>query len=218
MRTGFDIRTDVVLEHCCHCYDNLGLITLSWTKDTRSCSSHGQSDYLRSLFSTEKEYSNLYSKIRKVDCNANSTMVFNLGSFLPVTRPLLVSCTSPGVGAVGHGIVIVFIYIFPIVYWGSSMYLVVFLIFHFFGRFCWIWSLFFAGCFTVIIDGNTLDKYICNKTRDKNINNIHALWAKRISRSPLSPVICGAKQGRKSCMRRYHTWYCFTTIPMATLE
>ena len=24
-------------------------------------------------------------------------------------------------------------------------------------------------------DGNTLDKYICNKTRDKNISNIHAL-------------------------------------------
>ena len=69
-----------------------------WTKDTRSCSSQGQSDYLRSSFSTEKEYSNLSSKIRKVDCNTNSTMVFNLGSLLPVTRALLVSCASPGVG------------------------------------------------------------------------------------------------------------------------
>ena len=97
MRTGFDIRTDVVLEHCCHCYDNLGLITLSWTKDTRSCSSQGQSDYLRSSFSTKKEYSNLSSKIQKVDCNTNSAMVFNLGSLRPVTRTLLVSCTSPGV-------------------------------------------------------------------------------------------------------------------------
>ena len=28
---------------------------------------------------------------------------------------------------------------------------------------------------TTTTDGNTLDKYICNKTRDKNINNIHAL-------------------------------------------
>ena len=98
MRTGFDIRTDVVLEHCCHCYDNLGQKMCFWTKDTRSCSSRGQSDYLRSLFSTEKEYSNLSSKIRKVDCNTNSTIVFNLGSLRPVTRALLVSCTSPGVG------------------------------------------------------------------------------------------------------------------------
>ena len=98
MRTGFDIRTDVVLEHCCHCYDNLGLITLSWTKDTRSCSSQGQSDYLRSSFSTEKEYSNLSSKIRKVDCNTNSTMVFTLGALRPMTKILLVSSTSPGVG------------------------------------------------------------------------------------------------------------------------
>ena len=98
MRTGFDIRTDVVLDHCCHCYDNLGLITLSWAKDTRSCSSQGQSDYLRSSFSTEKEYSNLSSKIRKVDCNTNSTIVFNLGALRPVTRVLLVSCTSPGAG------------------------------------------------------------------------------------------------------------------------
>ena len=98
MRTGFDIRIDVVLEHCCHCYDNLGLRMFFWTKDTRSCSSHGQSDYLRSSFSTEKEYSNLSSKIRKVDCNTNSTMVFNLSALRPVTRVLLVSCTSPGVG------------------------------------------------------------------------------------------------------------------------
>ena len=97
MRTGFDIRTDVVLEHCCHCYDNLGLRMCFWTKDTRSCSSHGQSDYLRSSFSTKKEYSNLSSKIQKVDCNTNSAMVFNLGSLRPVTRTLLVSCTSPGV-------------------------------------------------------------------------------------------------------------------------
>ena len=98
MRTGFDIRTDVVLEHCCHCYDNLGLRMCFWTKDTRSCSSQGQSDYLRSSFSTEKEYSNLSSKIRKVDCNTNSTIVFNLGALRPVTRVLLVSCTSPGAG------------------------------------------------------------------------------------------------------------------------
>ena len=90
MRTGFYIRTDVVLEHCCHCYDNLGLRMFFWTKDTRSCSSHGQSDYLRSSFSTEKEYSNLSSKIRKVDCNTNSTMVFNLSALRPVTRVLLV--------------------------------------------------------------------------------------------------------------------------------
>ena len=89
--------TDVVLEHCCHCYDNLGLRMCFWTKDTRSCSSHGQSDYLRSSFSTKKEYSNLSSKIQKVDCNTNSAMVFNLGSLRPVTRTLLVSCTSPGV-------------------------------------------------------------------------------------------------------------------------
>ena len=98
MRTGFDIRIDVVLEHCCHCYDNLGLRMCFWTKDTRSCSSQGQSDYLRSSFSTEKEYSNLSSKIRKVDCNTNSTIVFNLGALRPVTRVLLVSCTSPGAG------------------------------------------------------------------------------------------------------------------------
>ena len=97
MRTGFDILTDVVLEHCCHCYDNLGLRMCFWTKDTRSCSSHGQSDYLRSSFSTKKEYSNLSSKIQKADCNTNSAMVFNLGSLRPVTRTLLVSCTSPGV-------------------------------------------------------------------------------------------------------------------------
>ena len=95
---SFDIRTDVVLEHCCHCYDNLGLRMCFWTKDTRSCSSHGQSDYLRSSFSTEKEYSNLSSRIRKTDCNTNSTIVFNLGALRPVTRVLLVSCTSPGAG------------------------------------------------------------------------------------------------------------------------
>ena len=89
MRTGFDIRIDVVLEHCCHCYDNLGLRMCFWTKDTRSCSSHGQSDYLRSSFSTKKEYSNLSSKIRKVDCNTNSTMVFNLGALRSATRSFL---------------------------------------------------------------------------------------------------------------------------------